>query len=80
MPEAKPALMDVSDWGRRLRRGMAQLGRQRVAVAVLLLATALCVALFSWQIPLRRPIGTRVSLSASWPASKKQASKASERP
>lgn len=54
MPEAKSALIDVSDWGRRLRRAMAQLGRQRVAVAVLLLATALFAALFSWQIPLLR--------------------------
>jgi hypothetical protein len=54
MPEAKSALMDVSGWGRRFRRGVAQLGPPRVAVAVLLLATALFAALFSWQIPLLR--------------------------
>ncbi len=52
MGEGETPLLDTAQIGRRTRRGLAQLGRDRILIALLLLFIALIVARTSWNLPL----------------------------
>lgn len=55
MPQnRRDASQGASEIGRSARRSLSQLGWQRTAIALLLLALALFIAMRSWQLPLLR--------------------------
>ena len=52
MSEGDALLLDTAQIGRTARRGLAQLGRDRILIALLLLFIAVTVARTSWNLPL----------------------------